>query len=110
MLARREGTGDFLRRSGQQLLLRFGDLGGMDAELFRQFGQRLVTFDRGQRHLRLKRSPVISSRTLHCLTPLVSHPLVAGVKPGYHLPYCPNFRSPLWNSHSSNRIAKALAS
>jgi hypothetical protein len=26
---------------------------------------------------------------------LVHHPSVAFVKPGYHLPYCPNFRSPL---------------
>ena len=26
---------------------------------------------------------------------MVDHHLVAFVKPGYHLPYCPNFRSPL---------------
>jgi len=38
---------------------------------------------------------VIPSRSLHRLAPLVRHPSVTWVKPGYHLPHCPNFQSPL---------------
>lgn len=67
----------------------------MDPELLSQFRQRFVAFDRRQRHLRLKRGPVIPSCSLHCLAPLVRHLLVASVKPGYHLAHCPNFRGPL---------------
>ena len=84
-----------VRGSGEQLLLPFGDLGGMDTELLGQFGQRLVAFDGGQRHLRLEGRSMIPSRSFHCLAPLVGHLAVALVKPGYHLPHCPNFRSPL---------------
>ena len=35
-------------------------------------------------------------RIQNLLAPLVRHPSVALVKPGYHLPYCPDFRSILW--------------
>ncbi|MGH7909389.1 MAG: hypothetical protein ACRENW_06015, partial [Thermodesulfobacteriota bacterium] len=38
---------------------------------------------------------MIPSRSLHRLAPLVRHHAVTSVKPGYHLSYCPNFRSPL---------------
>ena len=65
----------------------------MDLELFRQFRHCLVPFDRSQRHLGLKGRAVISSRSLHRLAPLVHYLAVAFVKPGYHLPYCQNFRS-----------------
>ncbi len=81
----------------QQLLLPFGDLGRVDAELLSQFGQRLVAFDRGQRHLCRKGPSVIPSRSFYRLAPLVRHQLVTLVKPGYHLSYCPNFRSPLYS-------------
>ena len=57
----------------QQLLLPFGDLGGVDAELLSQFGQR---------HLCLKGRFMIPSCSLHCLAPLVHHLSEASVKPG----------------------------
>lgn len=79
----------------EQLLLPFGDLGGMHAEMLSQFRQRFVAFDRGSGHLGLEGRPVIASRSLHRLAPLVGHHPVASVKPGYHLPHCPNFRGPL---------------
>ncbi len=56
----------------------FGDLGGMDSELLGQFRQRLVAFDRRQRHLRLKRRPVIPTRPLHRLAPFGCHPCLGG--------------------------------
>ncbi len=79
----------------QQLLLPFGNLRGMDLKLFRSCGQRLVAFDRRQRHVGLKGRSVIPSRPLHRLPPLVRHQMMAWVKPGYHLPHCPIFRGPL---------------
>ena len=42
------------RRAFQQLALPIGDLVGMDIELLRQFGQRFLALDRGQRHLGLE--------------------------------------------------------
>jgi hypothetical protein len=59
------------------------------------FGARLVAFDGRQGHRRLEARSVIPSRSFHRLATLVRHPSMALVKPGYHLPYCPNFRSPL---------------
>ena len=94
-LRRRFGSAKYVRGPRQQLLLPLGDLGGMDANMLGSFGQGLVAFDRGQCHLRFERCPVIASRSLHGRAPLVRHPLVASVKPGYHLAHCPNFRSPL---------------
>lgn len=79
----------------EQLLLPFGDLGGMDVELLGQFRHSLLTFDGGQRHLGLKGRSVIPSRSFRCLAPLFGHLAVALVKPGYHLSHCPIFRSPL---------------
>jgi hypothetical protein len=38
---------------------------------------------------------MILSRSLHGLAPLIGHHLVALMKPGFHLSYYPNFRSPL---------------
>ena len=81
--------------SRQQLLLPFGDLGGVDAELLSLFGQRLVPFDRCQCHLSLKGCSVIPSRSLYCLAPLVHHLSVAFGKLGYHFAYCPISRPPL---------------
>ncbi len=108
---RRFGATKHVSGPRQQLLLPFGDLGGMDPKLLSQFGQRLVTFDRGQRHLRLEGRSVIPSRSFHCLAPLVDHLAVALVKPGYHLSYCPNFRSPLClNALSETTDAKAKES
>ena len=60
-----------------------------------QLGQRFVAFDGGQGHLGLKGGSVIPSRSFHRLAPFVDHLLMIFVKPGSHLPYCPNFRSPL---------------
>ncbi len=94
-VGRRRGPPKDIRGPRQQLLLPFGDLRGMDLKVLRQFGQRLVAFDRRQGHLGLKCRSVIPSCSLHRLAPLVRHHLVASVKPGYHLPHCPNFRSPL---------------
>ena len=65
-------------------------------KLLGQFRHRIVPFDRGQRHLRLEGRFVIPSRPLYCLAPLRRHLPLALVKPGYHLPHCPNFRSPLY--------------
>ncbi len=45
--------------------------------------------------LRLKGSPVIASRSRHCLVPLARYLAVASVKPDNHLPHCQNFWSPL---------------
>ncbi|MCG3770138.1 MAG: hypothetical protein JW384_01280 [Nitrosomonadaceae bacterium] len=45
----------------QQLLFPFGDLRGMDPELFGQVRQRLVAFDYRQCDLRLERRAVIPS-------------------------------------------------
>ena len=92
---RRRGPAKDIRGPRQQWLFPFGDLRGMDLKLLRSFGQRRVAFDRRQRHLGLTRGSVIPSCSLHRLAPLVRHHLVASVKPGYHLPHCPNFRSPL---------------
>ena len=91
---RRVGPPNYVRGPRQQLLLPVGDLGGMDANVLGQFGQRLVAVDRGQRHLSLEGRPVIPSRSLHRLAPLVRHSSVASVKPGSHLSHCPNFRAP----------------
>ena len=57
-------------------------------------GQRLFAFDRRQGDLRLEGRPMIASRYFRRLAPLIRHYPVALVKPGYHLAYCPNFRSP----------------
>ena len=54
------------------------------------------SFGRRQRHVGLKRCSMIPSWSLHRLAPFVGHPSVGWVKPGYHLPHCPNFRSPLY--------------
>ena len=50
---------------------------GWTLKLLGQLGQRLVAFDRRQGHLRLEGGPVIASRSLHRLAPLVRHLLVA---------------------------------
>ena len=47
----------------------------LGSELLGQLRQRLVAFDRRQRHLRLTLRPVIPSRPLHRLAPLGGHPL-----------------------------------
>jgi len=57
----RATTDKHIGRARQQLLLPFGDLRGVDLKVLCQFGQCLVAFDRRQRHLRLKRRPVIPS-------------------------------------------------
>jgi hypothetical protein len=44
--------------------------------------------------LRLKGSPVIASRSRHCLIPLARYLAVASVKPDNRLPHCLNFWSP----------------
>ena len=81
----------------------------MDAKVLGQFGQRLAAFDRGQCHLRLEGGPVIASRSLHRLAPLVRHHPVALVKQGYHLSHCPNFRDPLVSPAGFNsQIKRAL--
>src|ERR1700732_5215248 len=41
-------------RPFEELRLPLGDLVGMDIELLRQIGQRLLAFDRGQSHFRLE--------------------------------------------------------
>jgi len=69
--------------------------GPTNLELLRQLGQRHIAFDRRQGHLGLEGRPVIASRSLHRLAPLVRHHPVTLVKPGYHLAHCPNLRSPL---------------
>ena len=79
----------------QQLLLPFGDLGGVHAELLCQFCERLVARDGRQRHLGLEGRSVNPSGSLHRLASLVRHHPMALVKPGYHLAHCPNFRGPL---------------
>ena len=79
----------------QQLRLPFRDLGGMHTKLWDQLRQRLLAFDRGERHLCLEGRPVIASRSLHRLAPLVRPPSGALVKQGYHLAHCPNFWDPL---------------
>lgn len=87
------GPAKHVRGAGQQLLLPFGDLGGMDAELLRQLRDRLITFTACQRHMGLERISMIPSRSFHCLAPLVRHHSVASMKSGYHLSHWPNFRS-----------------
>ena len=93
------GPAKHLRGSRQQLLFPFGDLRGMDPELFGQVRQRLVASHCGQGNLRVEGRSMIASRSLHRLAPLVCHHSVGWVKPGYHLPHCPNFRSPLSVNH-----------
>jgi hypothetical protein len=95
-VCRRRGSAKHIRRSRQQLLFPFSNLGGMNMKLLGYFGPRLVAFDRGHCHLSLEGGPVIAARSLHRRAPLVRHPLVASVKQGDHLAHCPNFRSPLY--------------
>ena len=49
----------------------------MNPELLGQLRQRFIAFDRGQGHLGLEGRSVIAVRSLHRLTPLVRHQLVA---------------------------------
>ena len=92
----------------QQVLLLFCDLGGMHAKLCRQLRQRLLAFDRGEGHLRLEGRPVIASRSLHRLAPLVRPPSGASVTQGYHLAHCPNFWGPLSRVGFRKRFPKPL--
>src|SRR5437879_13173891 len=70
----------------------------MHAKLGRQLRQRLVALDRGECYLCLECCPMIPSRSLHRLAPLVRPPSGASVMPGYHLSHCPNFRGPFSRS------------
>src|SRR4029077_11678150 len=92
----------------QQMLLPFRDLGGMHAKLCRQLRQRLIAFDRGEGHLSLEGRPVIASRSLHRLAPLVRPLSGASIKQGYHLAHCPNFWAPSAGSpiRTKDRILK----
>lgn len=61
---------------------------------YRHFAARLNYFEIGSNYgLIHKGGSVIPSRSFHRLAPLVDHLLMALVKPGSHLPYCPNYRS-----------------
>ena len=53
----------------QQLLLPFRDLCGMHTKLCGQIRQRLLAFDRSERHLCLEGCPMIAPRSLHRLAP-----------------------------------------
>ena len=82
--------------SFQHMPFPFRDLAGMYANVCGQLRQCLAAFDGRSGHLGLKGCPVIASRSLHRLAPLVRPPSGASGKPGYHLAHCPNFRGPLY--------------
>src|SRR3984893_4763043 len=78
------------RRAVQQLLLPVVDLVRMNPKGARQLGHRPVTLDRRQRHLRLKRRPVLLACLLHVL--LLRHRRFLGA--GLHLSQVSHFRGP----------------
>ena len=84
-----------LDRPRQQVRRPVRDLGGMHAKVCRPLRQRRVARARGQGHLSRTCRPVMASRPLHRLAPLVRHLSGASVKPGDHVAHCPNFRGPL---------------
>ena len=54
-------------RAFEKLTLPLRDLVGVDFELLRQLGQRLLALDRGQRHLRLEGRRVVPTGSLRHL-------------------------------------------
>ena len=68
---RRPGLGSAVPENAggafEKLTLPLRDLVGVDIELLRQLGQRLLALDRGQRHFRLEARCVVPTRALRHL-------------------------------------------
>src|SRR5712671_505185 len=84
-------------RPFKELRLPLGDLVGMDIELLRQIGQRLLAFDRGQSHFRLEGRCVAPACSLaHRLS--CSTAILAVVRQKLHLSSCPSLSGQLSQS------------